>query len=192
MRAFLALEIPTEIRNYFSVIMDRLRSSGAAIRWEHESKLHITMKFLGEVDPGRIESLSASLIPSIPKIDKFSVLFDTLGVFPNRRNPRIVWIGCKTHDPSLDALFQSIESEAAACGWMKEERPFHPHVTLGRIRDSSGTENLISIMENCNLEPRSALITEVLLMKSTLKPDGSEYSVMQRYRLSHNELKDTM
>jgi len=111
------------------------------------------------------------------------VIYGGLGAFPSKKHPKVIWFGCEEKTGTLLSLRKRIEGELLPLGFKAEERPFHPHVTLARVRSERNTGNLISLLENRMLEPRTVEIGEIQLMKSRLNPGGSVYSIVHSTQL---------
>src|SRR5262249_25111936 len=118
------------------------------------------------------------------------ITYAGLGTFPPRRPPRVVWLGAEETTGTLHSLKKRIDHELIPLGFKPEERPFHPHVTLGRLRSDQGIRNLISKLENIMFEPQTAELGEIQLMKSDLQPGGSVYSVLHSTQLRAAENND--
>ena len=182
-RTFIAFDTPEEIKKEMSFLQARLKDSHADVKWELESKFHVTIKFLGNVDESKLPKVISKCQSIIEKTTCFEVDYENLGCFPNIKHPRVIWIGCKNENGELFTLKQSLDNVLLPLGFDIEERGFHPHITLGRVRTSKGLQNLIPMLENLTFERRKASINEILIMKSILKPEGSIYSVLKTIKL---------
>ena len=99
------------------------------------------------------------------------------------KSPRVLWIGCENPDGRLLPLKNALDSGLLPEGFEVEDRPFHPHVTLGRVKSLRGKNDLTPMLEKLTLEPRVATVAEIIVMKSTLKPQGAVYTVLKNIRL---------
>jgi RNA 2',3'-cyclic 3'-phosphodiesterase len=129
MRIFIALDIPGEIRAALSAYMDRARTLVPEARWARVEGLHVTLKFIGEVSDARVEEIKSAL--ASVKAEPFTVRFAGAGFFPNAKSARVFWAGVEGGDP-LPRLAASIDSALAKLGFTKEDKPYHPHLTLAR------------------------------------------------------------
>ena len=102
--------------------------------WSRESSIHLTLKFLGEVPAKTVPDFSAAISRAVAGLEPFSVLLEGKGVFPRRRDPRVLWIGITDPEGKLEDLHSRVEAESFASGFAKEEKRFHPHLTLARLR----------------------------------------------------------
>ena len=175
-RTFIGIFPPPHIQSAIADILSPLKPNTPAVRWERQEKFHITMKFLGDVSAGQIGPLETSLFEAGKSIQQFDILLARIGCFPPSHSPKIVWVGSgeDTIVP-LTECFTIVERKCVSAGFKKEERPFHPHITVGRVKGKV-SENLIKKIENTTFEPLQFLCTELLIMKSDLSPSGSAYS----------------
>ena len=180
LRSFLAIEIPPSIQGAISSQIESIKRNfpKPAIRWVTTGNIHLTLKFLGEASPRSLDQIASSVESEINQIKPFSIPFSEAGVFPNARKPRIIWIGLN-NSKELDSIHKLIESVTISLGFQREERPFSPHITLGRVNDFFPATELgkllteirsidISLIEN--LEVKS-----VTIFKSDLQPKGPVY-----------------
>ena len=165
-------------------IQDRLIESHADVKWELPYQLHATIKFLGDVEERSMPEILSAFRAATTGISRFMVTYHTVGSFPDNRHPRIVWIGCEEGTGKLLQLKSNLDKLLLPLGFAIEDRKFHPHITLGRVKSSRNLYHLTPMLENCTFEPRVAVVEEVLVMKSLLKPQGAEYSVLQSIHLS--------
>ena len=179
LRLFIAIETPPDIIPQISAIRDRLRSSSADVKWEPDEKLHATLKFLGKAD----EKLLPEIVSYIEGVGRESapllVRYSGVGCFPNRRAPRVIWVGMEDPTETLNRLQEEIESALSHLGFEREDRKFHAHVTLGRVKSDEKVQSLLRMMESITFESQPVEIREVALIKSELKPSGSVYTALK-------------
>jgi RNA 2',3'-cyclic 3'-phosphodiesterase len=182
MRTFIAIPLPDECRTMLERMQQNLRSYGADVRWVAVPSIHLTLKFLGEVDPDIIPSLSESLENDTHSQRSFSLQLHGLGCFPNQKNPRVIWCGIDGETAKLSQLQQQVEITCARFGFAPENRGFQPHLTLGRV---NGKRNLQPLLEciKMNLES-SFTVDRFNIYQSTLKPQGAVYSILKAIALS--------
>jgi 2'-5' RNA ligase len=185
-RIFLAVETPADIRQAMAGLTDRLRGAGAEVRWEPPAKLHATIRFFGETPDRLLAPLVTALDLAAGTAAPFPVIYRGVGGFPTLRNPRVIWIGMEDPSGTLRPLQQRIESSARELGFEPEEKEFHPHVTLGRVRGGRNLHGLLARVESVTFEAGPARISEILLMKSVLQPSGSVYTALKRIPLIGN------
>jgi 2'-5' RNA ligase len=134
LRLFVALETPAAVRGALARTLAELREVDADVRWESEERLHATLKFLGDTPDSRVEAVAAALERTSSSTAPLTVAYSGLGFFPSPHKPRIVWAGMREPTGGLHDFQAHIEASMRALGFPEESRPFHPHVTLGRVR----------------------------------------------------------
>ena len=183
-RTFIAVEIPAEIKAAMMDVQGALRRSGADVGWVRPEGIHLTLKFLGPVEARRIEGLSEAVGAAAGGIGPFTLLVKGIGVFPTPKAPRVVWLGLEGETDRLAGLYERVESACVALGFKPENRPFKPHLTLGRVKSPGGRGALmraVSGMENTELG--GIPVGAVSVMRSDLKPTGAVYTEMRRIAL---------
>ena len=182
-RAFIALPLPKEIRDEFAVIQDQLVASGADVKWEPSDKFHITLKFLGDMDSSQPAMLAKEIQNSIGGFHRFDLTFFTVGAFPNVFKPRVVWIGTQQNEHVV-RIQEIVEQVCSSFGFVREDRPFHAHVTLGRVKGVRNLDRLTATLKSSTFKPLVARCTEVHVMRSELKPSGSVYTLLNSIPLA--------
>jgi len=181
-RSFLALPTSEQTKASISLLQSKLRESEAEVRWESSDKFHITLKFLGNVEPPIIDSLVSQLQVLLKNVSSLKTIYNTIGGFPSVDRPRVIWIGAEQNE-FLMKLQENIESVCTELGFDKEDRVFHPHITLGRVKGNRKLSRLTETVKSLTFEPIQALCSEVLLIKSDLKPSGSVYTTLKSFPL---------
>ncbi len=182
-RTFIAFDTPEEIREEIRKVQDTLRSAGADVRWETADKFHVTIKFLGDVEESRLPGVLSRISGVLNGRPPFTVVYEKVGVFPDLKRPRVIWIGCDNPDGTLLAMKEALDRELEPLGFEIEERRFRPHVTLGRVRSPGKIKNLTPMLESLTFGARNGRIDVVSVMRSVLKPQGAEYSILQSLHL---------
>jgi 2'-5' RNA ligase len=171
-RAFIALPLPSDVKEVFVAIQTQLEESQADAKWDAPEKFHITLKFLGDIEAVQAISIAHKLRNSVGSLSSFEVSYDSLGAFPNAVNPKVVWIGAQQNARVVE-LQERAEQVCESFGFARENRPFHSHVTLGRVRGSHNLDRLTAKINSITFQPLIARCTEVHIMRSELKPAGS-------------------
>jgi 2'-5' RNA ligase len=159
----------------------RLRQSldSSLVRWVPAHNLHLTLKFLGDTSPANIPFLQQMLTREAELHPVFDIRMGNIGSFPNSKRPRVIWIGLNA-PAALASLQHSIESAAARLGYVPEDRPFSPHLTIGRVRQNLAPADLQRIRAELDAarigELGTVRIDSVHLYKSDLQPGGSVYT----------------
>jgi RNA 2',3'-cyclic 3'-phosphodiesterase len=177
-RTFVAIPLPGEIREAVREFEGRIAPWCGNVRWERTDKLHLTMKFLGDTDERIVPEVLRAVGDAAAGIAPFTVTVAGFGAFPSEHRPRILWLGCGDAGGQLGALNRGLGERLASLGFGPENRPFHPHVTIARVRDEGVSPHLTSLPKNINFDAHHTLVTELFLMKSVLQPAGSEYTVI--------------
>ncbi len=180
LRAFIAVEIPPEIRDAIGDIRRKLKKTGADARWVKPENMHLTLRFLGnDVPRETVEAIGAMLPRHLSTIEQFTIAVNGLGGFPNVTRPRIVWLGIQPPDGPLLALREAVENAVEEAGWPRDERRFAAHLTLGRVRSQSGIGNLRRVLESGGNDPvGSTIVDSVALIRSNLTPKGPVYETL--------------
>jgi 2'-5' RNA ligase len=181
-RSFIAIHLPEELIARISGFQDRLKRMKGDIRWVHPEAMHLTLKFLGDVDSGQMESIFANMAEAGKSVSPFDLTVRGTGVFPDIRRPRILWLGIES-PVELIQLTHTLNDLLGSLGFKPEEREFHPHLTLGRVRSLQGTEPVIRTMMDSGFTGESFTVKSIFLMKSDLKPSGPEYTILQSIQL---------
>jgi len=175
-RTFIGIFPPPHVQSAITDILSPLKPDASVVRWERQEKFHITLKFLGDISSEQFRLLQASLLEAGKSIPHYEILLAQIGCFPSSHSPKIVWVGSAEDTKlSMTDCFTTVEKSCVSSGFKKEERQFHPHITVGRVKGKV-SENLINKIENTTFEPLQFLCTELLIMKSDLSPSGSAYS----------------
>lgn len=181
LRAFIAVEIPPSIQDAIYAETAGLRKalSPNLVRWVAARNLHLTLKFLGDVSPANLEMLAQILGVEAAQHRALALQVSGLGLFPGPRRPRVIWVGIQA-PAALESLQRGIEAVATRLGYVSEERPFSPHLTIGRIRQNlSATEQqrIRSALDGIEVGVLGrADVEAVHLYKSDLRPDGAVYT----------------
>lgn len=183
-RVFCAVELPSKVRARAVEHITRLRDAVPYARasWERMEKLHITLKFLGEIASNQIETLSDAASRAVQSTRPFILALEGAGAFPPRGVPRILWLGINDSSGSLSELQNHLEEECERAGFAREERPFHPHLTIARIRTPRAARQLAQLHQELGFEVIDFSVTELVLMQSELAASGSRYTEISRHR----------
>jgi RNA 2',3'-cyclic 3'-phosphodiesterase len=174
MRLFAALPITEPARGEIAKLLARLREPGWPLRLVHDHGLHLTMKFFGEVPPGRLEVIEEAVRGAAPGTGALTLQLGAIGAFPTPRRPRIIWVGLEA-PPALELLQDRLERRAEAIGFPPEGTPFRPHVTLARVRE--GHRLPAGALESLEGSYSSVafMASELVLYESVLGRSGPHY-----------------
>jgi 2'-5' RNA ligase len=195
-RTFVAVELGDDLRRSLIALQERLKRDlrSGRVEWTRPEALHVTLKFLGDIEEAQVAPIHEALTAAFTGQARFTVEVDGIGTFPTARDPRIIWAGLKASGPEhpLLSLSSAVERALLPLGFPAEDRPFHPHVTLGRVKDggravaealrSSGGYATTSGTGRIG----SLTVEQVALMRSELRPTGSVYTRLRAVSLTGN------
>ena len=183
MRLFVALEIPTVVRQNLAALVDSLRAITKEPRWVRPENLHVTLKFLAEVAEGKLDRILGAL-RAIRSEQQVTADFRGLGFFPDDKHPRVFWAGIEASS-NLKTLAADIDSAVLEFGIAREKRAFSPHLTLARIERPRLPEALrAAITTNAHREFGSLQTNEFCLIQSKLRPSGAEYTTLASFQFT--------
>jgi 2'-5' RNA ligase len=183
-RSFIAIEIPSPLKARMEEIQRQLRRTDADVKWVRPEAIHLTLKFLGSIRQEDVERISQALAPVLADGESFEVRVLGMGCFPNPRNPRVVWLGVDQGKDALASLQRAIEQKMAELSFPPEDRPFSPHLTLGRVRSPRGRAGLAQALEkHQGVEIGTFQAQEVILFRSELRPSGAVYTKLGEFPL---------
>jgi 2'-5' RNA ligase len=181
LRSFIAVGIPTEIQEAITHSTTQLQKElpKPLVHWVPSHNIHLTLKFLGDVSAANLEQLTAVLKVEAASHEAFSLFVSGLGAYPTSRRARVIWVGLKAPS-NLAALHRGVEMAAARLGYAPEERPFSPHLTIGRVDQHATAADLQKIrtsIESLKIGDLGITLVDALhIYKSDLKPTGPVYS----------------
>jgi len=177
MRVFIALELPAVIKEAATAVQRELMKSEAHVGWVRADGMHLTLKFLGEVSESQLSEIEKTLETVAGGTGSVKFTVRGLGVFPNPKNPRVVWLGIQPEDDRLSRLQERIDRALAPLGFPSEKRDFRPHLTLGRVKSSRGLDDLMKAMAgHHHFSAGECTLGELHLIQSDLKPEGAVYT----------------
>jgi 2'-5' RNA ligase len=180
-RAFIAIEIPDAVKIRINTLQNAIKfSSPPHIKWVEASNIHITLKFFAGINETDVQRIIDALHRTCSNFSPFSLRTGNPGAFPNLRRPRVLWLGLNGDTATLSSLQNTIDSGLESHGFAREIRPFEPHLTLARVKDSIAAADqqlLGNIIIKTEWEPRDEWsVTKVTLLRSRLLPAGPVYS----------------
>jgi len=186
LRLFIAIELPGEVRETLGRLQHELQRRGLEkLRWVRPESIHLTLKFLGETPVKKVPAIQEALTRAAGPGRPDQVTLGGLGMFGNRRSPRVLWIGVQSV-PQVFDLYTRVEAELSSQGFPSEEMPFAPHLTLARVRSDIALEVRPAMVEAIDAveAPHSTIpVREVSLMRSTLRPSGAVYERVAAFPL---------
>ncbi len=180
MRLFVALEIPSTVRENFAGFLKPLRALSSQPRWARAESLHVTLKFIGEVPSAKLDAIRAALA-TVRSDREVTIDFRGLGFFPDETHARVFWAGLDASS-NLKTLALDIDHATERLGIPVEQRPFSPHLTLARFQPPGLPETLRAVMqENAARDFGSLKAGQFHLIESKLKTSGAEYTTLESF-----------
>jgi 2'-5' RNA ligase len=180
LRLFVAISLSTELRNTFSALLQELRPLAPTAKFVPAENLHLTLKFLGEVPPSNLAALLATL-SAIHSGEPVTLEFHALEFSPNERHAKVLWAAAESSS-ALTSLAADIDHTLHQLGFLAENRPFKPHLTLARFyKPGLPPKFRAAVAENTARSFGSLTTTEFHLIESNLKPTGAEYTILQSF-----------
>jgi 2'-5' RNA ligase len=176
-RAFVAIQPPAEVVDQIKALQKRMADGISGVRWVGSEGIHLTLKFLGEIDRDRVETIGGTLVDAAAGMPPFLLTVKGVGVFPSIQRPRVIWAGAVAEAHRLFALQQAVEDGLEVAGFVRERRRFRGHLTLGRVKgrlDSAALMSLLRREREFFIEPFP--VARIILFQSQLKPTGAEYT----------------
>jgi len=183
-RAFIAIDLEPGLKSAVGDLLRRLNATQADIRWTQSDGLHLTLKFLGEIDEAGAGRVMTVLGEVARRHGPFDLRLKGTGAFPGERNPRVLWVGV-TAGPELAQLQSELERALEVEGFVQEARPSKPHLTLGRVRGRG--RSLDRAMTELGAHGRDDFggmtVGKVALFESRLHPQGAEHRIVREVEL---------
>src|ERR1051325_3728762 len=185
-RTFIAIELPRALRTRVAEHIAALRRELPHVRasWTREENLHLTLKFLGNVPVADISKLSLAVETAARENNSFAFAVSGCGAFPEHGTPKVLWIGITEGLSELSRLNEAVEREAERAGFPREARQYRPHLTIARLRSSSGARELARVHTQKGFASTSVKVAELCVMRSELSSKGARYTALSRHLLS--------
>jgi 2'-5' RNA ligase len=185
-RTFCAIELATEVRVKLEKHATQLRQKvpEASASWNRPENVHLTLKFFGNVSTRNVPKISAAAARAAEEFSPFQLQIGGTGVFPKPGRPQVLWIGVEDPSGRLLELQQRLEEEFAKEGFAKENRAYSPHLTIARLRSPDGARRLAETHLQTKFSLIDVRVTEFVLFRSELSPQGSRYTSISKHELS--------
>jgi 2'-5' RNA ligase len=186
-RLFLAVDLPEPIRESLGAVIEELRREVRDVRWARPEALHITLKFLGEVEEGRVAEISDRIAEAAALAPGGSTIhLEGVRMIGDKRRPRMVWAGVREEDGALGRLQREVERACTRLGFPAESRPYTPHLTLSRLKARSATL-AGAVASRARIAIGSFPVHSCALFQSHLHPQGARYVCLQEFPLGGKE-----
>ena len=176
-RTFIAIELPGNIISSIRKVQEGIKSYGFKVRWVRPENIHLTLKFLGNINEADTEKIGRAIFDAVKEYPPISLAAKGIGVFPEVKRPRVIWVGITGQVEPLIGMQKTLDDKLEAIGFPKENRPFKGHLTLARVKGKIDSKRLSEAMkefQEFEAEPFTA--DQIILFKSELKPTGSVYT----------------
>ena len=182
-RAFVAIDLPESIRASIGAAQEALKSFGFRVKWVRPESIHLTLKFLGNIDANQTDAIVNAMTLAARGYAALHLNASGIGVFPNARRPRVIWIGLGGQVDHLKSLQQTLEAHLADLGFPAEKRPFKGHLTLGRVKGKIAADRMQAALDKFNaFKSKGFAANRIILFKSELQPTGAVYTKIARVR----------
>ena len=178
-RTFIAIEIPGNIISKIRELQEGIKVYGLKIRWVRYENIHLTLKFLGDVEAVKIGEIAEAIAKTVKGYTPISLKTKGIGVFPGIKRPRVLWVGLTGQLEALVRLQKTLDENLKLLGFPGEKRPFKGHLTMGRIKERIDVKKFGDVlMAFRRFESETFTVGRLILYKSELKPSGAVYTEM--------------
>ncbi|UCD65024.1 MAG: RNA 2',3'-cyclic phosphodiesterase [Candidatus Zixiibacteriota bacterium] len=184
MRLFIALPLEKTVEDRLEGIIDSLAQKGGSVKWVKPRNIHLTLRFLGDTDERLVGRIKTEIDAVAAAHGPVKTAISRLGAFPNLNRPRVIWVGIEERLEDLRKMARDMELRARTLRFEKESRAFKAHLTLGRIRNPQGLDELTDYMKDYALAEIPVVLDRIVLFKSTLTPQGPIYDRLHEAALS--------
>lgn len=182
-RTFIAVDLPQAVKAYLDQLSAELRQQAprGSVRWVQPDRMHLTLRFIGETEKNLVNKIGHALDETAAAHRPFNLHLQGFGCFPNCRRPRVLWAGMAGDLQAAAALKRDIDQALIPFGWSPEERPFQPHLTVGRVKDA---RQLSEQRWPDQIQPLAIPVTSIHFVESELTPQGPIYTIRHRSDLA--------
>lgn len=190
MRAFLAIDLPLELKQELTNLKKIEEPQQAKLKWVEEENFHITLRFFGTISENLIEKIFKCIKKVCQEISSFKLALRDVGAFPERGLPKVIWIGVENGENLLEYLYRDLEVALKPLKLGDKKEKFHPHITLIRVKEVRDGKALKDYLERLKkeaekLKGREFMVRELVLFKSDLLPTGPKYTPLGKIPLKN-------
>ncbi len=189
MRVFIGNEISEAIKAELIRLRAELRQAEAEVTWTKPENVHLTLRFLGEIEERRLDELKQLCAETAAEFQPFTLRLKDTGYFPNFRQPRVLWVGLAGEMEVAKQLQKQLDAELIARGFNQEDKPFKPHLTIGRVKSNRNVKALVAKADMYTLPELAFEVGEIVLFKSELRPSGADYTALSKSRMRSNLIR---
>ena len=187
MRTFIAIELPPQIKTALFKLQEQLKQSGADVKWVEPQNIHLTLKFLGEVEEEKITKIIQIIRDVAETNNVFQAHISSLGAFPKISFPRVIWVGINQGDNETKLIVKELEEKIQKLGIPKEEKAFSSHITLARVKSPKNKDKLVQLLKSLEgsltAENLGFSVNKITLFRSILSPKGPTYEILEAVNL---------
>lgn len=183
-RLFIALEINPDVRDRIDGIISDLKSRGGKVKWVEPKNIHLTIKFLGNTEESEVEHIKSQLDQVTKGSKPIESNLTRLGGFPNLKRPRVIWVDIEKNRENIITLARDVDSALVDIGFEKDDKPFKPHLTLGRVKDNHGLNELTEYLSHYTMKEIPLLFDSLCLIQSTLTQKGPYYKTLHEIKFT--------
>ncbi len=187
-RSFIALPVPEEVTRHLARLHESVPHSAGRIRWVKAEAMHLTCIFLGDIEPGQVEPIGEAMTGVAAEVEPFLTSLDGVGAFPDFRRPRVVWIGFADGREEATALKTRLDDALEPIGFEPERRTFHPHLTIGRIKQAGERRALEHAAADWVIPFENWVTRRMILFQSVLSRHGATYSPLVEIGLGRDNV----
>ncbi len=182
-RTFICFELADSIKKELAALQSALSAISRSVRWSKPDGIHLTLKFLGDVDESMLDDIDNAVKSAAEGIEPFLIEIAGVGAFPNFKRPAVYWVGIEESSGALLKMQQNIENELQKMGFAKERRTFSPHLTIGRVKSQEGLKEINKTLQQAQLPRMTLIANEIIVMKSVLQPGGAHHTPLSVVKL---------
>ncbi len=187
MRAFIAIDLPKEIKDNLCLVQENFKKLPARINWVNPDNIHLTLRFLGEIEQSQTDKIITAIKGSALLTSPFQINLSSISVFPDTALPRVIWIGINSGNERIQEIYRNLGTKLKSLGIPEESRQFLPHITIARIKTILKKKEFL--MELNNLKDTSPKVNsyfqarKITLFKSRLTAKGAVYEIIKELDL---------
>jgi 2'-5' RNA ligase len=179
-RVFIAIPISNIIKEKIEDIQERLKRIGAEVKWVVPQDIHITIKFLGNINVSELENIYIVVTNICNKFSPFQISISSISAFPDKKRPKVIWIGVKEGKDILCKINKEVEDSLIKIGFKKEDKEFNPHITIGRVKGLYRLSQLADTLKNMDIGDIGEIhVRNIQVIKSQLTPSGPIYTILK-------------
>ncbi len=180
----MAVPIPDDIKREVDRLITTFKPLAGGITWVKASNIHFTLRFLGDIPRNSVARLGERLTTALADISRLTIDLAGLGCFPDQRRPRVIWIGASGEIEKMRVLAETVEKVCRETGFGNTDKPFAPHLTIGRIKKAGDLGRLMAALNTAVFRSEPFSVDHIVVYKSVLMPAGPIYTPLEKIKLS--------